>query len=82
MVRVIAVVFALAIATSAQAMSPPPLHQRDGIITQVREACGAGRVRINGAWPEPLPAMSAEKSAGVRDGMETFALTITNAQTC
>jgi hypothetical protein len=48
MVRVIAVVFALAIATSAQAMSPPPLHQRDGIITQVREACGAGRVRING----------------------------------
>ena len=48
MVRVIAVVFALAIATSAQAMSPPPLHQRDGIITQVREACGAGRVRIYG----------------------------------
>ena len=48
MVRVIAVVFALAIATSAQAMSPPPLHQRDGMITQVREACGAGRVRING----------------------------------
>ena len=30
------------------------------------------------AWPEPPPAMSAEKSAGVRDGMETFALTITN----
>ena len=48
MVRVIAVVFALAIATSAQAMSPPPLHQSDGMITQVREACGAGRVRING----------------------------------
>ena len=48
MLRVIAVVFALAIATSAQAMSPPPLHQRDGMITQVREACGAGRVRING----------------------------------
>ena len=48
MVKVIAVVFALAIATSAQAMSPPPLHQRDGMITQVREACGAGRVRING----------------------------------
>ena len=48
MLRVIAVVFVLAIATSAQAMSPPPLHQRDGMITQVREACGAGRVRING----------------------------------
>jgi hypothetical protein len=25
-----------------------PLHQPDGMITQVREACGAGRVRIDG----------------------------------
>ena len=33
---------ALAVATSAQAMSPVPLHQSDGIITQVREDCGAG----------------------------------------
>jgi hypothetical protein len=48
MIRLIAVVFALAVATSAQAMSPAPLHQSDGMITQVREACGAGRVRING----------------------------------
>ena len=40
--------FALAVATSAQAMSPVPLHQSDGMITQVREACGAGRVRVNG----------------------------------
>ena len=28
--------FALAVATSAQAMSPPPLHQPDGLTTQVR----------------------------------------------
>ena len=48
MIRLIAVAFALAVATSAQAMSPVPLHQADGMITQVREACGAGRVRING----------------------------------
>ena len=48
MIRLIAVAFALAAATSAHAMSPAPLHQPDGIITQVREACGAGRVRING----------------------------------
>ena len=41
-------VFALALATSAEAMSTAPLHQPDGMITQVREACGAGRVRING----------------------------------
>jgi hypothetical protein len=39
---------AVSIATSAQAMSPAPLHQPDGMITQVREACGVGRVRVNG----------------------------------
>ena len=48
MIRLIVVAFALTVATSAQAMSPAPLHQPDGMITQVREACGAGRVRING----------------------------------
>ena len=36
MIRFVAVVFALAVATSAQAMSPVPLHQSDGMITQVR----------------------------------------------
>ena len=48
MIRFVAVAFVLALAPSAQAMSPAPLHQPDGMITQVREACGAGRVRING----------------------------------
>ena len=49
MIRLIAVsAFALAVATSAQAMSLAPLHQSNGMITQVREACGAGRVRVNG----------------------------------
>ena len=48
MIRFVAVIFALAVATSAQATSPAPLHQSDGMITQIREACGAGRVRING----------------------------------
>ena len=48
MIRLIAVAFALAAATSAQATLLAPLHQPDGMITQVREACGAGRVRING----------------------------------
>ena len=49
MIRLIAVAaIALAAATSAQAMFPVPLHQADGMITQVREACGAGRVRVNG----------------------------------
>ena len=48
MIRFFALAFALALATSAQAMSPAPLQQPDEMVTQVREACGAGRVRING----------------------------------
>jgi hypothetical protein len=49
MIRLIAVAFALTLATSAQATTPlPPLHGPDGMVTQIREACGAGRVRING----------------------------------
>ena len=46
--RLIAVAFALTVATSAQAMSPAPLHQPDGMITQVRHACGAGMHYVNG----------------------------------
>ena len=44
----ISVPFALAFAASAEAMSPAPLHQADGMITQVRQACGPGQVRIQG----------------------------------
>ena len=39
---------ALAVATSAQAMSPAPLHQSDGMITQVRQTCGTGYHMVNG----------------------------------
>ena len=51
MIKLIAVAFALVAATSsahAYKLSPAPLHQPDGMITQVREGCGVGRVRING----------------------------------
>jgi hypothetical protein len=49
MIRLIAITgFALAIATSAQAISLVPVNQPDSMVTQVREACGAGRVRVNG----------------------------------
>jgi len=48
MIRLIAVAFALTLAASAQAMPVTPLHQSDSMVTQVREACGPGRVRING----------------------------------
>jgi 3-oxoacyl-(acyl-carrier-protein) synthase len=49
MIRLIAVAaFTLAIATSAHAMTLAPLHQSDGMITQVRHACGAGMHMVNG----------------------------------
>jgi hypothetical protein len=48
MIRLIAVAFGLALATSAQTMPLAPLHQPDGMITQVAAACGAGRTRVNG----------------------------------
>jgi hypothetical protein len=48
MIRLTAIVFALAFATSAHAMPLTSLHHPDGMITQVREACGAGLHRVNG----------------------------------
>ena len=49
MIRLVAVAaLALAVTTSAEAMSPAPLHQPDSMITQVREACGAGMHMVNG----------------------------------
>ena len=48
MIRLTAVVFALAVATSAQAMSLGPLPQSENMITQVRQACGAGMHMVNG----------------------------------
>ena len=48
MMRLIAIAFALvAAATSAQAALLAPLHQPDGMTTQVREACGAGMHMVN-----------------------------------
>ena len=49
MIRMIAVAgFVLSVAISAQAMTPAPIPQPDGMITQVAAACGAGRTRVNG----------------------------------
>ena len=36
---------------------------------------------IASAWPEPPSAMSAERSAGVRDGVEALAFGITETRT-
>ena len=49
MIRMIAVAgFALSVAISAQAMTPAPIPQPDGMITEVAAACGADRTRVNG----------------------------------
>jgi hypothetical protein len=48
MTRLIALVFALAVGTCAQAMSLAPLPQPDDMITRVRQACGAGMHMVNG----------------------------------
>jgi hypothetical protein len=49
MMRLIAVAaFALAVATSAEAMTPAPIHQPGGVITQVALGCGLGRTRVGG----------------------------------
>jgi hypothetical protein len=49
MMRLIAIVgFALALATSAQAMTPAPLLQLGDVITQVRLGCGPGQTMRNG----------------------------------
>jgi hypothetical protein len=49
MIRLIAVAgLALSVATSTQAMTPAPIAQPDGTISQVALACGVGRTRVNG----------------------------------
>jgi hypothetical protein len=49
MIRLIAVAgLALVVTTSTQAMTPAPISQPDGMITQVALACGVGRTRVNG----------------------------------
>ena len=53
MIRLVAVAIVLAVATSAQAMSPAPLHQPDSMTTQARQLpkCSdnvPGQVRIFG----------------------------------
>jgi hypothetical protein len=48
MLRLIAVGFALVLASSVQAMPPVATQQPDEMVTQVRQGCGAGRVRVKG----------------------------------
>jgi hypothetical protein len=66
MIRLIAAAgFALAVATSAQAMTPAPLFQPDGMITQARMGCGVGRVMVNGVC-QSRAGMRQERRANRR----------------
>jgi len=56
MIRLIVVAFALALASSAQAMPPAPLQQPDEVIIKVREACGPGMRRTAGGACIRTPA--------------------------
>jgi len=49
MIRLVAVVFVLALASSAQAIQPTPIQQPDELVIKVRQACGAGMHYVNGA---------------------------------
>ena len=44
MIRLIAVAFALALASSVQAMPLVPLQPTDDLVISVREGCGPGRI--------------------------------------
>jgi hypothetical protein len=49
MLRLIAIAaFALFVTTSAQAMTPAPVHEPAGIVTDVAYGCGPGRTRVGG----------------------------------
>jgi hypothetical protein len=49
MIRLIAVVIlGLGFASSAQAVTPAPLRQPDGMMTQVAYGCGPARTRVAG----------------------------------
>jgi hypothetical protein len=48
MKKLILIAIALFTTTSAYAMSPAMHHETNGMVIQVREGCGPGRVRVNG----------------------------------
>ena len=63
MTRLIAVAFALAFASSAQAFSPAPTQQPDELIIKVRQACGAGMHMVNGVCVRTPARRSASRCA-------------------
>jgi hypothetical protein len=63
MIRFISVAFVLVVSTSAQATPLAPLQQPNGMITQVREACGAGMHMVNGTCVRTAARRNAARCA-------------------
>jgi hypothetical protein len=61
MVRLIAFTAALIVATSAYAVTLAPLHQSDGMVTQVRHYCGAGMHMVNGVCVTTMARRQARR---------------------
>ena len=64
MIRLLISVAALAVATSAEAMSPTPLHEPDSMITQIRKARNCwdpNQVRVNGLCEFDAPYVPPSK---------------------
>lgn len=66
MIRLSALAFLLAIASSAQAMPLVPIQQPESMVSHVREACGAGFTRVNGVCVR-TPARAAARRGAVRN---------------
>jgi hypothetical protein len=67
MIRLSALAFVLAFASSAQAMPIAPAPQTDSLITQVRQACGAGMHRVCGVCVRtPARRAAVRCAAGMR----------------
>jgi len=64
-IRLIAVAFAVTLASSAQAspLQPALLNQPDAMIIQVRQACGAGMHRVNGVCIRTAARRKASRCA-------------------
>jgi hypothetical protein len=63
MIRPIAFIFALAIATSAQSMPLAPFHEQGHMIQKVREACGPGFHMVNGTCIRTAARRNAARCA-------------------
>ena len=63
MLRLIAVAFALTLASSAQALPPVSLQQPDKLVIPIRAACGAGLYRVNGVCVRTPARRAASRCA-------------------